>query len=446
MLKYEYVYQSLLTQIQSGELKAGSKIPSIRNLANQFSCSNSSILTALEKLENQHLIYARPKSGFYVVEHKMFKQPFKTSKIDFATSAPNWHSFPYQDFQHCLNKAIDTFQADLFRYGTDKGLPSLIKEVEKLLKSYQVFAQKKQIFITSGVQQALFLLSTMPFSNNKTKILVEQPSYHLYIDLVKLYKLPVIGIKRTIEGINLQELEQIFREGDIKFFYTMPRFQNPLGTSYNKKEKLEILKLAYKYNVYIVEDDYLADFEYMNKNDPLFANDLHGRVIYLKSFSKIMFPGLRIGIAVLPDSLIETFQQFKTVIDIDSSMISQAAIELYLKSGMFEHYQKQVRDKYLARAQILQTSFKTHLINFKYATDLVMHSHIVLPKQVNMTTLINQLNEHNIQVKSIKQNYLDNFFQEKILKINVSNCEPTDIEKGIRQIANSLNNTNNYFV
>ncbi|MEE6449433.1 PLP-dependent aminotransferase family protein [Gottfriedia acidiceleris] len=445
MLKHEYVYQTLLTEIQAGELKAGTKIPSIRKLAELFSCSKSSILAALEKLENQHLIYAKPKSGYYVVEHKLFKEPSKTNKIDFATSAPNWHSFPYQDFQHCLNKAIDTFQSDLFRYGTQKGLPSLINEVEKLLQSYQVFAQKKQIFITSGVQQALFLLSTMPFLNNRSKILVEQPSYHLYMDLVKLYQLPIVGIKRTIDGINLQQLEEIFSEGDIKFFYTMPRFQNPLGTSLSKKEKLEILKLAHKYDVYIVEDDYLADFEYTKKNDPLFASDLHGRVIYLKSFSKIMFPGLRIGIAVLPDSLIETFQQFKTVIDIDSSMISQAALELYLKSGMFEHYQKNVRDKYLARAKILQTSLETHLTNYDFASDIVMHSHIVLPKQVDMNALINQLNEYDILIDSIKKNYLDNFYQERILKLNVSNCEPIDIEKGIKQISYSLKDTNNYF-
>ncbi|WP_088014643.1 PLP-dependent aminotransferase family protein [Gottfriedia acidiceleris] len=445
MLKHEYVYQTLLTQIQGGQLKAGTKIPSIRKLAELFSCSKSSILAALEKLENQHLIYAIPKSGYYVVEHKIFKEPSKINKIDFATSAPNWHSFPYQDFQHCLNKAIDTFQSDLFRYGTQKGLPSLINEVEKLLQSYQVFAQKKQIFITSGVQQALFLLSTMPFLNNRSKILVEQPSYHIYMDLVKLYQLPIVGIKRTIDGINLEKLEEIFSEGDIKFFYTMPRFQNPLGTSLSKKEKLETLKLAHKYDVYIVEDDYLVDFEYTKKNDPLFANDLYGRVIYLKSFSKIMFPGLRIGIAVLPDSLIETFQQFKTVIDIDSSMISQAALELYLKSGMFEHYQKNVRDKYLVRAKILQTSLETHLTNYDFASDIVMHSHIVLPKQVDMNALINQLDEYDILIDSIKKNYLDNFYQERILKLNVSNCEPIDIEKGIKQISYSLKDTNNYF-
>ena len=127
--------------------------------------------------------------------------------------------FPYKDFQHCINKSIDTYQEDLFRYGTPKGLPSLIAESQKLLESYQVFTPFDRIIITSGVQQALSLLSMMHFPNNRSTILVEQPSYHLYMDLLKAFKLPVKGIKRTAKGIDLNELEQIFHEGDIKFFY-----------------------------------------------------------------------------------------------------------------------------------------------------------------------------------------------------------------------------------
>ncbi len=120
----------------------------------------------------------------------------------------------------------------------------------------------------------------------------------------------------------------------------MPRFHNPLGSSYSKTEKQEILHLAHLYDVYIVIDDYLADFEYNSKNDPLFAEGTHDRVIYVKSFSKIMFPGLRIGVAVIPCALIETFQQIKKTTDIDSSMISQAALTVYLKSGMFKHFKE----------------------------------------------------------------------------------------------------------
>lgn len=311
MLKYEWIYSQLLTQIQAGTLQSGAKLPSIRQLSQQFSCSKSTILTALKKLEDQHLIYALPKSGYYVVDHQLPLQPQERDHIDFATSSPSWHAFPYQDFQHCINKAIDTYQTDLFRYGTPKGLPSLITEAKKLLANYQVFAKKENIFITSGVQQSLSLLSIMPFPNGRSTILVEQPSYHLYMDYLKTYGVSAIGIKRTTDGIDLHELESIFSKHDIKFFYTMPRLHNPLGTSYSKKTKDLIRKLAYQYNVYIVEDDYLADFEQNSKIDPIYTDDTQQYVIYLKSFSKIMFPGLRIGLAVYQMSLLTHFSSTK---------------------------------------------------------------------------------------------------------------------------------------
>lgn len=392
MLKYESIYEELKNQIQTDNLHAGVKLPSIRNLSQYFSCSKSTILTALKRLEDQHLIYAIPKSGYYVVDHQMPHEPATTDFIDFATSAPKRHAFPYKDFQHCINKAIDTYQADLFRYGTANGLPSLIAEARKLLEEYQVFTHTENIFITSGVQQALSLLSIMPFPNGRSTILVEQPSYHLYMDFIKTYQLPAVGIKRTTEGIDLDELEQIFRSNDIKFFYTMPRFHTPLGTSYSKKEKESILHLANKYDVYIIEDDNLADFEQNPKQDPLFSDDIHERVIYLKSFSKIMFPGLHIGLAILPNTLKNKFQQYKNTSDIDSSMISQAALELYLKSGMFKRYRTQVSEVYSSRAKILRQSLKTYLPMYKTPSEICMHNHISLPKQVDMTTLIHHLN------------------------------------------------------
>jgi DNA-binding transcriptional MocR family regulator len=403
-------------------------------------------LTALEKLEEQHIIYVLPKSGYYVVENQVFKTPSFTNSIDFATSSPTWHAFPYKDFQHCINKAIDTYQEDLFRYGTPKGLPLLITEAKKLLESYQVFTHFEQIFITSGVQQALSLLSIMPFPNNRSTILVEQPSYHLYMDMLKTYGLPAVGIQRTAKGIDLNKLEQIFQEKDIKFFYTMPRFHNPLGSSYSKKEKEAILKLADQYNVFIIEDDYLADFEYNPKNDPLFAKDLHEKVIYLKSFSKIMFPGLRVGLAVLPHTIINTFQKFKMTADIDSSMISQAALYLYLKNGMFERNKTRVSNIYHSRAKILHQSIQDHLSMYESSSEMVMHGHIVLPKQVNMKSFIQHLHEKDVYLDSVERNYLDDFYHERILKLNVSHIDAHRIEEGIKEIAGALKNPQNYFL
>ncbi|MFE4898593.1 aminotransferase-like domain-containing protein [Peribacillus butanolivorans] len=447
MLKYVALFNEFESLIQNGQLKAGFKLPSIRQLSDKHQCSKSTVLKALQELEKRHLIYSVPKSGYYVVQNEFDAKSEPTSEIDFVTSAPALHQFPYHDFQHCINKAIDTYQQELFIYGTPKGLPSLIKVIQKQLEQYQVFAKEEQIFITSGVQQALSLLTFIPFPNERTHILVEQPSYHLFVEQLKAYKISVLGIQRTAEGIDLGELERIFRSQDIKFFYTMPRFHNPLGTSYSKKDREEILKLAVKYSVYIVEDDYLADFEENLKVDPIFSEDTHHMVIYLKSFSKIMFPGLRIGVAVLPKSLADSFQLYKRTADIDSSMISQAALEIYIKSGMFERHRNKVRLSYLMRANLLYDALEKHsTLGFYRPASICMNSHIVLPHRLNSARLIKNLQNQQVLVETIGQNYIDGFRQEKILKLNVSNTNIQKLDQGIALIFKELNNKQNYYL
>ncbi|MGP7815947.1 aminotransferase-like domain-containing protein [Niallia sp. 01092] len=451
MFKYLSLLNDLESLIQSGQLKEGEKLPSIRTLAERHQCSKSTVISALKELEKRHMVYSVPKSGYYVVKKRFESNNTLTKEIDFAASAPDWNLFPYLDFQHCLNKAIDTYQQDLFVYGTPKGLPSLIKMVQKQLEIYQVFTKTENIFITSGVQQALFILSMLAFPNNKTKILIEQPSYHLFIEQLNAHRVPAVGIKRTARGINLDELERIFREEDIKFFYTMPRFHNPLGTSYSKREKEEIVKLATKYDVYIVEDDYLADFEQHVKIDPIFSYDTNNRVIYLKSYSKIIFPGLRVGVAVLPDLLMESFQQYKRISDIDSSMISQAALEIYIKSGMFERHKNKVNLSYLERANMLYQSLEKYAANhlehgtFLRPASICMMAHLILPKTVNVPQLIKNLRSQQIQLDTIDRNYLKGVHQEKIMKLNVSNVEVAKIEEGVRLILKEMNNSRNHF-
>ncbi|MBS7532004.1 PLP-dependent aminotransferase family protein [Hazenella sp. IB182353] len=437
MLKYTRLVEDIDQMIQTGEVGAGEKIPSIRTLSATYRCSKSTVLRALHELENKHLIYSIPKSGYYVVHKNFSVQQKHDGVIDFATSAPEWLQFPYQDFQHCINKAIDTYQQDLFIYGTPRGLPSLIQCMEKQLHAYQVFTNLKQIFITSGVQQALHILQLMPFPNRKQHILVEQPSYHLLMEMIDVHQTPVIGIKRSAFGIDLEELERIFREEDIKFFYTMPRFHNPLGTSLSRQEKEHIVRLAKQYDVYLVEDDHLADFEQDAKIDPLFSCDSDDRVIYLKSFSKIMFPGLRIGVAVLPAELVAVFQRFKTIVDIDSSMISQAALEIYLTSGMFSQHKQSIRQPYIRRAERLHHALADGI---DYVSKSVsMHTHLVLPRQVNMNQLLKRLDDQNIKLESINENYIKTFERVKMLKINISNVDEERIEEGVQQIVTEIN-------
>lgn len=443
MYKYLEILNHMESLIQNGEYKEGDKFPSIRDFTHRYNCNKSTIIRALEDLEKQHMVYSIPKSGYYVVKRKNNSNN-KNLILDFASSAPDPEVFPYLDFQHCINEAIDIYKNDLFIYGTPKGLTSLINVAQKQLANYQVFTNKENIFITSGVQQALAILSTIPFSNKKETILIEQPSYHLFIDYLKTHKIPVIGIKRTSEGIDLDELERLFKTEDIKFFYTMPRFHNPLGTSYSQKEKKAIVKLAQKYDVFIVEDDYLADLEQNSKADPIYSYDDFSQVIYLKSYSKIIFPGLRIGIAVIPNSILENFSKYKRLMDVDSSMLSQAALEIYIKSGMFDRHKEKIKSSYSLRARYLNNSLEKQfkscggIFEYKSVTNPCVHTYITIDNRISSEKLINRLKKKSIIVATEEGHYLDFFPKERMLKLNVSNIRQDYIDKGVSDIIEEI--------
>ena len=362
MKKYEAIAESLkqwiqeqLRQQHSGQWQdKGIKLPAVRVLAEQYQCSVSTAIRAYEWLEDRHLVYAVPQSGYYAVQNGATVEDGEwQGPLDFASAAPDPRVFPYSDFRHCVDQAMEKKQADLFLYGTERGLPSLIELLQKQFADYQVFARQEQFFITSGVQQALAVLALMPFPNGKKHVMLELPGYHNMPSLLKGLNVPIAGVSRSLDGLDWEALERQFREGDIKFFYVMPRFHNPIGTSLTAAEKKKLIRLAQRYDVYLVEDDFLADPEENTKQDPLWSYDTEGRVIYLKSYSKILFPGLRIGVAILPSELAEAFRKYKKMLDIDTAVLSQAALEVYIRNGMFAHHGKVIRSRYAARMNTL---------------------------------------------------------------------------------------------
>lgn len=130
--KYMIIVKEIKEQLTNGQLVAGSKLPSVRQLAETFSCSKNTVLKAYSELEKAHLIYAIPQSGFYIVND--FKRPDnQPDVIDFLSAGPDKQLLPYMDFQHCLNQAIDTYKEELFTYSDQQGLPSLRTEIVKNL-------------------------------------------------------------------------------------------------------------------------------------------------------------------------------------------------------------------------------------------------------------------------------------------------------------------------
>lgn len=443
MNKQQQLVAQIQEQIQQGILLSGQKLPSIRAMSQMNHCSPSTIIGAYEQLARERWIYAMNRSGYYVAQQGYHQQRYPVrDQVDLSSAAPAPELFPYDDFQSCLNQATQVYRDQLFSYGMPQGLPPLLCEVRQQLEEVQVFARESQLFVTSGIQRALSILTMMPFPNDRQTIMIEQPSYHLLIELLGALHVPVEGVERTVHGLDWEKVERLFQSGEIKFFYVIPRFHNPLGTSLSTADKKRLVALATKYDVYIVEDDYLSDLEHAVSNDPLYAYDTSEHVIYLKSYSKILFPGLRIGVAVLPEALISTFSQYKRLLDIDSSVLSQAALHMYIKNGMFTRYRRYLLEGYDRRiAQLHRTldELSTDPIFANAPRNQAVHTFLRLPDNFPTAVLIKRLAQQKIVVGDGSQHFLANSpYTMNLLRINVSNVPEEQIDPTLQIIAKEI--------
>ena len=326
--KYQAVVSFLKKGIESGKFPTGSRLPSIRQLSQDFHCSKDTIQRALLELRHEQYLYAKPQSGYYVLEQGQHQ--------DLEIEVTDEHASAYDDFRLCVNETLIGRENYLFNYyDNQEGLEELRQSVHQLLFDQALYCKPDQLVLTSGTQQALFILSQINFPSEGEEILVEQPTYHRMNRLLVAQGLAYQTIERRIDGIDLDELEEQFKSGKIKFFYTIPRFHYPLGHSYSDQEKRAILDLANQYGVYIVEDDYLGDLD-PKKGQTFHYLDTEDRVIYIKSFSTSLFPALRITALILPNALKEAFVSYKNILDYDSNLIMQKALSLYIDSQLFE--------------------------------------------------------------------------------------------------------------
>ena len=326
--KYQAVVSFLKKGIESGKFPTGSRLPSIRQLSQDFHCSKDTIQRALLELRHEQYLYAKPQSGYYVLEQGQHQ--------DLEIEVTDEHASAYDDFRLCVNETLIGRENYLFNYyDNQEGLEELRQSVHQLLFDQSLYCKPDQLVLTSGTQQALFILSQINFPSEGAEILVEQPTYHRMNRLLVAQGLTYQTIERRIDGIDLEELEKQFKSGKIKFFYTIPRFHYPLGHSYSDQEKRVILNLANQYGVYIVEDDYLGDLD-PRKGQTFHYLDTEDRVIYIKSFSTSLFPSLRITALILPNALKEAFVSYKNILDYDSNLIMQKALSLYIDSQLFE--------------------------------------------------------------------------------------------------------------
>lgn len=429
MGKADEVRKFIFEEISEGRLKTGQRLPSCRNVASLLSINKITVNKVYHELEQEHKVYSIPRGGFYLVvteENKRTAQEI----VDFRTVRPEDRLIPYREFSHVMNIAIDRYKNSLFGYETTSGLPSLRNTLKLEFEKDGVYTAAEKIIITNGAQQAIWLVLQSLFRTSdldcqsilyrdcKGKLLVEVPTYNLVLKLADYLRIEVIGIERRLDGFDYKEMEKIFMSGDIKAFYIMPRHHNPTGYTLTEKEKQRIAELACKYNIQIIEDDYLADLGSRKGYLPIHYYDISKRTIYIRSFSKTFMPGIRLGCAVLPETMVADITYLKQISDLNTSKLPQAALDNFIKSGMYEKQVIKVRQSYenkLRKAaeickSFIQEGFQIHV------PEHGIFLWLQLPSQIKAEELEKKLEESGIYIKAATEFFPIKWLEESKLR------------------------------
>lgn len=363
---YLQLYEKLKDMVVTGTLPADARLPSVRSLADQLGVNPITVVSAFRRLENEGYIYTRPGSGTYAadmltsvmagaeklspsIRDEIYQQEDLTflnsgqvsigeSTINFASATPAAELFPVDDFKTALDEALERDKGNAFSYQEGQGFPPLREAIAGLVKPGGLICSPEEIHVISGAQQGIDIISKALLRPGDC-IMAESPTYTGAVAVFKSRDAQMADIPMETGGPDMNLLEYAIRKHRPVFFYTIPSFQNPTGCSYTEDNRRRLLELAEKYSFYIIEDDYVSDLDYEGRHyHPVKALDRSGRVILVKSFSKIIMPGLRLGFMIVPPGVSGKLLAAKHATDISTSGLIQRAFDLYIKKGFWKRH------------------------------------------------------------------------------------------------------------
>lgn len=253
--------------------------------------------------------------------------------------------------------------------------------------------------IISGAQQGIDIVCK-GIINYSDIVFVEEPTYNGAIEVFKSRGAKIISIPMLDDGIDIGILKLKLDKIKPKLMYVMPNFQNPTGISYSSYKKKKLLELAEEYDFYILEDDFISDFKFDSEdNRPLKSYDENNRVIYIKSFSKIFMPGLRIGVIDIPPELMKNILWAKYSSDISTPGLIQSSLLCYMEEFDWDkHIEKMDKiydEKYRVAKECIKKFFKGR-IRVRNCSGGINFS----------VSFLEDVNRENLQILYIKREYL----------------------------------------
>lgn len=398
---FRQIYRALRARIVGGELATGTRLPPTRSLAQELGVSRTTVLQAYEQLAAEGFIAGRTGSGSYVsttakaatrgretgrapretphaptlsrfarrLEERRAR-PLYSSYVseqtpiayDFRYGRPSIADFPVGAWQRCIGRRARAASARAHDYGHPQGSPALRTALAGYLsRARGVGIDADRLLIVTGSQQGLDLGARVLLDPGDHAV-VEEPGYEGARRAFEAAGAKLVFVATDDDGLCTNDLATAAPRAHVA--HVTPSHHYPLGGIMPYARRAELLAWANRAGAYVVEDDYDGEYRFSGRPlEPLKALDQDDRVIYLGTFSKVMYPALRVGYLALPDSLVEPFVRAKLVADGGGPILEQDALADFIASGEFERHIRRSRKRYAERRAALLEALRNYLGN-----------------------------------------------------------------------------------
>jgi DNA-binding transcriptional MocR family regulator len=426
MSKFAALSGEMRRMIETGGLRFGEKLPSVRALARARRLSITTVVEAYRELEASDLIEARPRSGYYVkldaarsgvprrrvpsapMGLRTYRDlmPELLSEADqsrrllrLGVASIEGSLFARESLARLTRKILRTSGTRAFEYPDPMGLPSLRRRIGALMMDRGVAVDARDVIVTSGCQEALWL-ALQSVCRPGDALAIESPCYPGVITMMQLMGLKAVEIPTTPAGLRLDVLERALRTHKIAACYVMPNCSNPTGLVYSEETKQQLCDLASRYDLPIIEDSANGDLYYGPSPLPSLKRYDHGdRVLFCSSFSKTVAPGFRVG-WIIPGRFARRAMELKYAVSMGTPVLQQMVINRFISEGSYK--------RGLLRARRVLATTIGHLLRCVddcFPTDVISHrpvggmcAWIGLPPGVDSERLRHRALERNISI------------------------------------------------
>jgi GntR family transcriptional regulator/MocR family aminotransferase len=450
---WRQIYQALKELMLSGQLKAGEALPSTRKLAKELDVSRNTVCEAYDLLLAEGFVISRQgaptrvASGLCIEPVEPVLLPKTKSKlippvsVSFRTGRPDLRQFPRFLWQQLLHKASNELPLEAFGYTGPQGLPELREEIAAwLFRSRGLKITSDHIFITAGATHGLHLIADI-LRGDGQKILMEDPCHTGMLRTLKNKGCTIVPIPVDAEGIQTNYLSKCGNTGAI---YVTPSHQFPLGGILPASRRASLIRFARENNLYIIEDDYDSEFRYSGESiAPLYALDPQ-RVFYVGTFSKAVFPALRIGYVILPYKFQDRWRDLRTHTDVQNPPFEQAALAEFLRTRKFDRHIQKMRKIFGQRRQVLLESLEGAFGSewIAYGDSAGLHVAIDFPGKRFDEGFKNYCLQNGLYITPVESYCIEKGRHQSKLLIGYGHLEPAVIIKGVELLSDIITGLN----